>query len=74
MSAEFFICSDISPGMLAKLERIRRGLRQVDVAEAAGVTQGEISALERGQYVIPAARRRIFRVLELDTREGPEAE
>ena len=69
MTAEFFVCTVDRPGMIVRLERTRRGWRQVDVASAAGVTQAEVSALERGQQVIPAVRLRIFRVLELDIQE-----
>lgn len=56
--------------MLVKLQRIHRGLRQVDVAEMAQATQAEVSALERGLYVIPSVERRIHHVLELDVEEG----
>jgi transcriptional regulator with XRE-family HTH domain len=70
MLQESFIAMNISPGMLAKFERIRRGLRQVDVAGLAGVSQAEVSALERGRYVIPVVRKRIFRKLELDGGES----
>ena len=31
-----------------KVERIKRGLRQVDVAELSGLTQTKISEIERG--------------------------
>lgn len=63
---ELFVCTNLSPGMLVRLERTRRGLRQVDLAERAGVTQAEISAYERGLYVIPAVAVRIRTTLELD--------
>ena len=65
-SSELFICTNIEPGMLVRLERTRKRLRQADVAQSAGVTQAEVSALERGRYVIPAVRKRIFQVLELE--------
>jgi transcriptional regulator with XRE-family HTH domain len=61
---EFFI-ANVNPALLIRLERIRRGWRQVDLAEKAGITQAEVSSLERGLYVIPAARRRILIVLGL---------
>ncbi len=64
-SNEFFICTNISLGMSARLERIRRHWRQVDVAEKAGVTQAEVSAFERGISIVPGARRRILKVLDL---------
>lgn len=65
MTDEFFVATNVSPAMMIRLERIRRGLRQVDLAERAGVTQTEVSALERGLYIIPSARRRILTVLGL---------
>jgi len=63
---EFFIANNVSPAMMVRLERIRRGWRQADLAEKAGVTQAEVSSLERGRYIIPAARRRILTSLGLD--------
>ena len=66
MTKKFFIATNVSPSLLIRLERIRRGWRQVDLAERAGVTQAEVSALERGLYIIPAARRRIMEALDLN--------
>lgn len=65
MTNEFFIATNVSPSLLIRLERIRRGWRQVDLAERAGITQTEVSALERGLYIIPSARQRILAVLGL---------
>ena len=42
----------------------------MDLASAAGVTQSEVSALERGLYVIPAGRKQIYRALDLIVEEG----
>ena len=70
MASEFFIAADVSPGMLVRLSRIRRGLRQRDLAQKAGVTQAEVSAMERGRYIIPAARRRILEALDLAGEES----
>jgi transcriptional regulator with XRE-family HTH domain len=70
---EFFIANNVSPAMMVRLERIRRGWRQVDLAEKAGITQAEVSSLERGLYVIPAARRRVLSVLELLNEEKDNA-
>ena len=70
MTNEFFIATNVSSGMLVRLERIRRRWRQVDLAERVGVTQAEVSALERGLYIIPAAHRRILEALDLDLEEG----
>lgn len=65
MTDEFFIAINVSPAMMIRLERIRQGWRQIDLAKRAGVTQAKVSALERGLYVIPSARRRILAVLGL---------
>ena len=69
MATELFVCTNLTPGMLVRLERTRRGWRQTDLANAAGVTQAEVSALERGRYVIPSVHRRICRALGLDVQE-----
>lgn len=70
MTNEFFIVPNISQSMVIRLERVRRKWRQVDLAEKAGVTQAEVSAAERGLYVIPSARTRILQTLELITPEA----
>ena len=70
MANEFFIATNVSSAILIRLERIRRGWRQVDLAEKAGVTQTEVSALERGLYVIPGVRHRILDALDLNLDEG----
>ena len=70
MAAEFFVCTNLTQGMLVRLSRTRRSWRQIDLAEIAGVTQAEVSALERGRYVIPGVRRRIYQALDLDAEEG----
>ena len=70
MSTEFFICAGVTPGLLVRLERTRSRWRQADLAEAAGVTQAEVSAVERDLYVIPGVVRRVFSALELDVGEG----
>jgi len=70
MTNEFFIATNVSPGKLVRLERVHRGLRQVDLAEIAGVTQAEISAFERGSYVTPVVRHRILKSLGFDLGEG----
>jgi transcriptional regulator with XRE-family HTH domain len=65
MTNELFIATNVAPGMLIRLSRVRRGWRQKDLAEKAGVTQAEVSALERGLYVIPSVRRRVLVALGL---------
>ncbi len=67
MDTELFVVRTSILHTAVRLERIRRGWRQVDLARHAGVTQAEISSLERGQYVIPAVRRRVVEILDLET-------
>ena len=64
---EVFVCSGVSRGLMVRLERTRRGWRQVDLAAAAGVTQAEVSAYERGLRVSPAVELRIHRTMGLAT-------
>ena len=70
MTTEFFYAAGISPGLLIRLERVRRGWRQCDLAQKAGVTQAEVSSLERNLYIVPIVRQRIFHALELDIEEA----
>ncbi len=65
----FFVIKTSVLRIAVRLERIRRGWRQVDLAQKAGVTQAEISSLERGQYVIPIVRRRVVEILDFETVE-----
>ncbi len=53
-------------GSLLRVLRIRRGLRQVDVAILAGVSDGTVSRIERGhlEQLSVVVLRRIARVLE----------
>jgi len=69
-ATELLVGTDVAPGMLVKLERVRRVLRQTDVAALASVTQVEVSAVERGQRVPWAVSERIFTVLGLRVLEG----
>ena len=69
-TTEFFICTDIEQGMLVRLERIKRGWRQVDLAQFTGITQAEVSAFERGLNVIPVVKTRIYQALDLNVEEG----
>ena len=58
---------DIRFGRLLRAVRRRQGLRQVDVAEAAGVSQHTVSRLERGhlEHVSIPTTRHIARSLEV---------
>lgn len=61
-----FILSDVSEGMKARLTRIVKGMRQIDVAAAARVDTIDISRLEKDQYVLPTRRKRILAILGMD--------
>ena len=63
--SDVFIITDISEGMKAKLMRVAKGLRQIDVAAAARVDCIDITRLEKGRYVLPTRRKRILDVLGL---------
>ena len=62
---DVFILTDVSDGMKAKLTRLARGLRQIDVASQANVQPIDITRLEKGRYVLPVRRKRILTVLGL---------
>ena len=66
---DIFILSDVSEGMKAKLTRIAKELRQIDVAAAARVDCIDITRLEKGRYVLPARRKRILAILGMDNEE-----
>jgi len=51
MNSPIFICIPESRGRYIRLERFRRGLRQVDIAEAANIPQSYVSAAERDKWV-----------------------
>jgi len=72
--SDVFILTDVNEGMKAKLTRVAKGLRQIDVAAAAHVDCIDITRLEKGRYVLPARRKRILTVLELleDTEGGQD--
>ena len=63
--SDIFILIDVSEGMKAKLTRIAKGLRQIDVAAAARVDTIDITRLEKDRYVLPTRRKRILAVLGL---------
>jgi transcriptional regulator with XRE-family HTH domain len=62
---DVFIITNIDEGMKAKLTRIAKGLRQIDVAAAAHVDTIDITRFEKGRYVLPMRRKRILVVLGL---------
>ncbi len=63
--SDVFILTDVSEGMKAKLTRIAKGLRQIDVAAAARVDTIDITRLEKNRYVLPTRRKRILACLGL---------
>jgi transcriptional regulator with XRE-family HTH domain len=64
---------DIKVGEVVRTFRRRRGLRQRDVAAAAGVSQWSVSAVERGQLeqLTLRAIRRVCSALEIGTPLAP---
>ena len=64
---DVFIITGVSEGMKAKLTRIAKGLRQIDVAAAARVDTIDITRLEKGRYVLPTHRKRILAFLGMDS-------
>ena len=64
--SDVFILTDVNEGMKAKLTRVAKGLRQIDVAAAARMDCIDITRLEKGRYVLPARRKRILAVLGMD--------
>ena len=63
--ADVFILTNVGEGTRAKLMRVAKGLRQIDVAAAARVDTIDITRLEKGRYVLPMRRKRILGVLSL---------
>ena len=71
MSSSFFVLADHLPlGTQIRLVRVKSGMRQVDVALLAGVTQAEVSALECGKGVRWSVEQRITRVFGLEVGRG----
>ena len=67
MSTSYFVLADrLKIGLQVRLLRILRGMRQVDLAESSGVTQADVSALERGKAISPSAKRRILAGMGLE--------
>jgi len=62
---DIFVISGVSESTKAKLMRIAKGLRQIDVAAAARVDTIDLTRLEKDRYVLPTRRKRILAVLGL---------
>jgi len=52
-------------GIELRIARIRRQLRQADVAAAAGISRQRIGALERGSRVTPTSADLVTRAIEI---------
>ena len=71
MSNDIFVVTGISEGEKARLTRLAKGLRQVEIASLAKVNVCDVTALEKDRYLQKTRKRRILAVLELlDEGEG----
>jgi transcriptional regulator with XRE-family HTH domain len=50
-------------GLRVRIERVKRRLKQSDLAALAGVSQADVSQLELDKYLVPARRERILKAL-----------
>ena len=60
-----------SLGLQAKVERVKRRLKQSELAALAGVGQADVSQLELDKKLVPARRQRILAALGI--RENADA-
>ncbi len=51
MNTPIFICAPKSRGSYFRMERVKLGLRQTDVAVMAGIPQSYVSLAERDHYI-----------------------
>jgi hypothetical protein len=63
--SNLFILENVDESTKAKLTRIFKGMRQVDVAAAAHVDIVDVTGLEKGRFVLPTHKNRILKVLGL---------
>jgi len=61
-----FAVTGITFGKKVRLARVALGLRQSEVARGAFVTPYQVSSLERGFYVTPAAVRRVIQYFGIE--------
>jgi transcriptional regulator with XRE-family HTH domain len=66
MESEIFMVMDATSGERAKLARIAKRLRQVDVASLGKVTVSDVVNLEKDRYLPAARKAKILKVLELN--------
>ena len=62
---EIAVFTNLTEGGKARLMRLAKGLRQVDVASLARVNVCDVTALEKGRFLLRVRRDRILAVLEL---------
>lgn len=60
-----FIALDLSESERAKLTRIARGWRQVDLAALAGATVDDVISLEKSRWFSPKRKRKLLSALGL---------
>ena len=58
-------------GVLVRIERVRRRLKQSELAALAGVSQADVSQLELDKRLVPARRKRIIAVLSIEEISDP---
>ena len=66
MSSPAFLFEQLTLGEKARVVRVVRKFRQQELADRAGVSQAQISSLERGEYVPLSIKRKILRALDLE--------
>lgn len=65
MSNDIFVVTGISEGEKARLTRLTKGLRQIDLASLAKVNVCDITALEKNRYLQRTRKHRILVALGL---------
>ena len=65
-SNDILVLTGVNEGQKARLTRLSKNLRQIDVASIAKVNTIDVTRLEKGRYVLPTRRKRILAVLGLD--------
>ncbi|MFC2068248.1 hypothetical protein ACFLTP_04500 [Chloroflexota bacterium] len=62
---DIFIVTGISEGEKARLTRLARGLRQIDLASLAKVNVCDVTALEKNRYLHRTRKHSILGALDL---------
>ena len=66
MSSPAFLFEQLTLGEKARVVRVARNFRQQQLADLAGVSQTQVSSLERGEYVPLSIKRKILRALDFE--------